>query len=236
MRNLQRTNDFFNAFWKATKSWDQRRQFIAQSIRTNVIERHRPRNDNQEGRRQFSYKYYLDIDGISNVVCKTMFLRTIGISEKVVRGALTKKNHSIVLEPEQQHESKKKLSAEIKKLVMDHINTFTVVESHYTRARSDKKYLHPSLNIETMYNLYVNWCDENNTPKRNIVKSSMYRYIFCNEFNLSFKEPKLDTCDTCHNIACRLKCEKDEDTVQKNNKGKRTSFKPSGFTLQIKKN
>nr|CAH7733182.1 unnamed protein product [Callosobruchus chinensis] len=45
-----------------------------------------------------------------------------------------------------------------------------------------------------MYELYVEWCNENEKVP---VKESYYRFIFCTEFNLKFHKPHSDTCNTC---------------------------------------
>ena len=46
-----------------------------------------------------------------------------------------------------------------------------------------------------MYELYVVDCEKNDK-----VKESMYRSIFCNEFNLHFHVPKKDRCDFCEEV------------------------------------
>ena len=52
------------------------------------------------------------------------------------------------------HESHHRVSEEQKRGVLEHINSFPVVESHYCRAKTNKKYLGAGLNIEKMYGLY----------------------------------------------------------------------------------
>lgn len=48
-----------------------------------------------------------------------------------------------------------------------------------------------------MHNLYLDLCEKENKPGIHIVKHCSYRSIFVNEFNLSFRQPRSDTCNTC---------------------------------------
>lgn len=59
-----------------------------------------------------------------------------------------------------------------------------------------RKYLNGDLSIALMYRLYVTHCSENGqTP----IKESYCRKVFVEEFNLTFKKPKNDTCGKCDN-------------------------------------
>ena len=49
---------------------------------------------------------------------------------------------------------------ERQKNVMDHIQLFKVVESHYVRKESKYQYLPDTLNISEMHRMYTEWCDE----------------------------------------------------------------------------
>ena len=80
---------------------------------------------------------------------------------------------------------------------MSHINSFPTFESNYSRQRSDRKYLNPGLNLNILYKLYVESCKNEGTQEQDIAKLSYYRHLFNTEFNLSFKMPYHDTCDTC---------------------------------------
>lgn len=98
------------------------------------------------------------------------------------------------------HIPKNKLPETIKSGIRSHIQSFAVYESHYTRNRTKKQYLGSELNIEKMYNLYKKQCEENGLEKKDIAKPWIYRNIFKTEFNLGFKMPSNDTCDTCDNL------------------------------------
>ena len=42
--------------------------------------------------------------------------------------------------------------------VQDHISSFAVIDSHYCRANSLKRYLDPSLSVSKMYKMYTEAC------------------------------------------------------------------------------
>lgn len=90
--------------------------------------------------------------------------------------------------------TKDRISCTLKDFARKHIETFPKMESHYCRSKTNKEYLDPELNMNRMYDLYVDSCKE---EKVQPVKLSMYRAIFNNEYNLDFLAPKSDRCDLC---------------------------------------
>lgn len=79
--------------------------------------------------------------------------------------------------------------------VKAHIESFPVVESHYTRQSSKRLYLDSNLNIQKMYNLFMEKCNENQSIGVSMIT---YRRIFGTEYNMSFFKPKKDQCSTCN--------------------------------------
>lgn len=96
-----------------------------------------------------------------------------------------------------------------KVIIREHINSFPAIESHYCRARTNKKYLESNLNIPKMYDLYVSQEEKND---KRPVKASYYRYIFCTEFNIDFHVPKSDRCGTCEVYKNMEKENKEQET------------------------
>lgn len=86
---------------------------------------------------------------------------------------------------------------------------FPSVESHYSRAHSEKTYLNPDLSISQMYRLYVSYCKDLEIVAHN---EAMYRKIFVEEFNMSFKKPNNDTCQQCDKYDMIIKSTTDEET------------------------
>lgn len=78
-------------------------------------------------------------------------------------------------------------------------------ESHYGREKTQHKYLGPELNKEKMYDLYLQFCKDNNIHEELIAKKWKYFDVFDKQFKLSFKPPEVDTCDNCDSFQARLK-------------------------------
>lgn len=88
-----------------------------------------------------------------------------------------------------------KKSPLVHQFVHDHIASFPALDSHYARARTNKKYLEATLNVSKMYSLYVEFCKQKEIEP---VLESYYRHVFDTEFNLAFHKPKKDYCTFCH--------------------------------------
>ncbi|KAK7475710.1 hypothetical protein BaRGS_00033032 [Batillaria attramentaria] len=76
----------------------------------------------------------------------------------------------------------------------EHIASFPVVESHYTRKDTQRLYLSSELTLSKMYELYLEQCQQENQQP---VSNRKYREIFTHNFNYSFHQPKKDQCVTC---------------------------------------
>ncbi|XP_069362188.1 uncharacterized protein [Maniola hyperantus] len=160
-------------------------------------------------RRQWTRKYFFTNQSETRTeVCQTMFLNTLSLSLKKVRVIVEKKRNSEVgilsVDQRGRHQKQKRISEASKMEVKEHIKMFPAYESHYSRSHTQKKYLNGDLSIALMYRLYVTHCNENGqTP----VKESYYRKVFVEEFNLTFKKPKNDTCGKCDKFKLQLEVE-----------------------------
>ena len=92
--------------------------------------------------------------------------------------------------------------------IIEHIQSFPTVESHYVRKSSNYEYLPDGLNLAKIYRLYLNWCsDRNKHPE----SKGLYYRVFTSRFNLKFNKLKKDACDNCtsyHNTPEESKTEK----------------------------
>ena len=70
--------------------------------------------------------------------------------------------------------------------IVNHINTFDVVESHYRRKDCSFEFLPDGLNKSRMYRLYIDWCNENGKTPQN---QWLYFSIFDTQLNLKFNRP-----------------------------------------------
>ncbi|XP_015109285.1 uncharacterized protein LOC107036065 [Diachasma alloeum] len=178
-------------FWK-TCNWDQRKQYVALSVKESPKHRTRARGkDRTETRRHVTFTYSLLVNGECITVCKPMFLSTFSVSEKFVRHAMEKKRISPggIIGPDQRgrHTPKTKKSEDVRNRVREHIQSFPTFKSENPRER--KRYLEAHLNIAAMHKLYVQKCEAEGVPQSDIVKESYYREMFRSEFNYGFKAP-----------------------------------------------
>ncbi|KAB0803071.1 hypothetical protein PPYR_00041 [Photinus pyralis] len=89
----------------------------------------------------------------------------------------------------------------MKEEIINHIKGFPVIDSHYCRQTTKRKYLEPNLSVSKMYDLYVKRCNETtSTPG----KLSYYRNIFTTEFNYGFHIPKKDRCLKCETYKIKM--------------------------------
>ena len=74
-----------------------------------------------------------------------------------------------------------------KRLVIDHIQQFLTVESHYVRRDANWQYL-PEVTIKEMHRMYKKWCTERGYEKQE--NYEFYQRTFKTWFNLSFTNQK----------------------------------------------
>ncbi|KAB0803299.1 hypothetical protein PPYR_00269 [Photinus pyralis] len=192
----EKQESIFKDFWELgshTRQWD----FVSHCVKQ-VNKKQVTVAQNSQSRRKFSREYYFKIENQEKRVCKTMFLHTLGISERWVSTALSKVKDSGAVEEDNRgkHQSRpNKINEDVKEIVREHIKLFPVVPSHYTRKNTQKLYLEDGLNIQRMYRLYLEFAKTMDVT--NVASSRQYRDIFNGEFNLSFFKPKKDQCDLC---------------------------------------
>lgn len=143
-------------------------------------------------------------------MCKQMFLSTLDISDKKVRRLAEKKVEGGGIASDDQrcyNTSRNPISAEHIEYIKSHINSFPAYSSHYGREKSSKKYLSSDLNVAKMHGLYAKKCIDDQLACKAVHYNS-YRLIF-KTLNLSFRKPKIDTCDTCDKLKVELQAASD---------------------------
>lgn len=198
--NEQQRNIIFRSFWDL-KDVNRQRDYISKYVECNRKARTRKRktmidneqqneHDDSNSRKTFTFTYFLQSETTKCQVCKVFFLNTLGISAQTVRTVFNKTNSAGNIAKDQRGKACKNsmLDESVKKSVRDHINMFEIVDSHYCRAKTERKYLPPTLNISKMFMMYEEYCVENNIARK--ATESMYRQIFTTEFNISFFYPR----------------------------------------------
>ncbi|KAL9701092.1 hypothetical protein quinque_004533 [Culex quinquefasciatus] len=165
-------------------------------------------------RRLFTRQYYLPSNGGRAKVCKLMFEATFDIGDKKSRIIADKKLAGLGIAADDLRKNNtchKKIPEEHINFIKTHINSFPAYKSHYSSAKTEKLYLSCDLNIAKMYNLYIQKCKKQGLDA---VHYNSYRLIF-KQFKLSFRKPKMDTCNTCDKLAIRLKLAASETEAAK---------------------
>ena len=205
--------EIFHSFWKLADI-DKQRQFILQYTEKKQKKKTKL---GQTNRRKSSISWFLPnpnyqshCDNIKVKVCKTLFLNTLGISDKMVTTVYKKINNIGMCMDDSRGKfpNRPNETSEIQKMyARKHINSFETVESHYCRKDSAKSYLPHDLNISKMYRLYLKYCADQNAPS---VSHYIYNQIFNTEFNLAFHTPLKDQCDLCISFANASEAEKEK--------------------------
>lgn len=183
---------FYKMDFKAKKN------FILSCIQVQAVKTRRLQKISNKKNRSYSKKCYFQKNNEKIQVCQKFFMATLCISVDVISDALNKVD-SLGLYTADDKRGKKSPPNKTKKedvqFVKDHIESFPVMESHYCRKDSKKKYLYPDVKSTVkMYSLYKALCTE--THKKP-VSESKYREIFNQEYNFSFFNPKKDLCNLC---------------------------------------
>nr|CAI5856593.1 unnamed protein product [Callosobruchus analis] len=115
-----------------------------------------------------TFTYTVTINNTNIPLCKKAFCTLYQIGKKKVEYL-----QQSIKEDGENNNRPHKITDDVKQYIIEHIKLFPASESHYSRNKNpNKKYLSPMLNISKIK-------------------------IFSTEFNLSFGEPRSDTCSSC---------------------------------------
>lgn len=199
----------FETFWKLG-SFSCQNIFLCGLIKQMSPKLRRPK-DGSRLQKSTSNQFYIQVDGSSVKVCKRYFLQTFQISD----GRMTRAIKKLKIGDQPGSDKRgsgipvNKISDERINVVRKHISSFPSYQSHYTRAENpNRKYLAPDLNVRLMYNLYREYCKEENILP---VEEPIYRRSFNNDFNLHFHVPRKDTCLKCDMHKMKMSTLEDEN-------------------------
>lgn len=88
-------------------------------------------------------------------VCKQFFKSTLNISDGFITTWAKKQAKQCVTDNRGLHGKQRKVDEATTALIKGHIESFPAIESHYTRAKSQRKYLSANLNIQKMFELFI---------------------------------------------------------------------------------
>lgn len=196
--------------------------FLAGLITVNNIVRRRPIT-NEKPNRSFACVYKVRIDGTNEIiVCKNAFCSLFGVGKAVVErlSSNIKQNNPSPKDLRGKHANRpSKISDQILFQIKTHIQSFPRLISHYSRHdNNEKRFLSPELSISKMYKLYLEKHEQdileklkNGEKVKPIVKYEFFSDYFNKKFNLSFGNPKSDTCQTCDRLQNLINAEIDQE-------------------------
>ena len=158
-------------------------------------------SSSSESHREISCVYTVSVSGEQMRVCKKAFQNLHVISEAKVSHITQQLKLGVIVPVRsmrgKHHNRPNKISDNQRQRVHDHIKSFPAEMSHYSRAKnSNRMYLSSTLSVNVMYKDYANRFIGNEKP----VSGTMYRSIFCSDFNLGFGSPRSDTCGRCETL------------------------------------
>ncbi|XP_068083448.1 uncharacterized protein [Anabrus simplex] len=175
---------------------------------------------NEISRRNNTVRYSVIKDGRSTDVCKVAFLSIHGLQHNRgrVENIQSKMRTGATTPPDDRRGKHKNrphaYSEEDVQLVKKHIEGIPKYKSHYSRKdNGDKFYVSMEYSIHSCYNHYKDeYCPD---IKANPVSFDKYHRIFIEDFNISFKLPKSDTCPTCDSHEIELMAARNDNNMEK---------------------
>jgi hypothetical protein len=187
----------FDEYYSMTSA-QQQRDFLVSCV--SVVDKKRVYSVAEESRRKITKNYFLPVNGIKTKVCLQFLLKTLDISEKVIRYNF--ENKTIINTAKKEGRGKRpppnKTPTEISKEVEAFIESIPAVPSHYCRADSTRTYFPADMkNVASLYRLYKKKCDDD---KNVSVSEKVFKNIFKSKFNIGFHVPKKDKCVICESF------------------------------------
>lgn len=146
--------------------------------------------------------------GVNLTVCRNTFLNVLQITMHRVIGVFKRFKMGANLVPVETRggDHKQKKYGPKRQSVIDFISSFKANESHYGRNNSTKVYLPSELNVKKMWRMYLLGHNEDMH-----VTLSLFRRVFCTNFNISFATPAVDECSTCLSLQHKISIEQNDE-------------------------
>lgn len=198
--DVLRQQEIFDNYY-GSSNWSNKTIFIRSNVCRSTVKH--PKSDTNPilpmKSRLYNTEYSLtDGKGKRHKVCRLFFMNLLQIKTGRIRTALCSAlNNPNAIDGRGKAPSKNKTASRDLEHLKEFIEKFPRYESHYCRARTNRKYLAPNLNIAKMYREYELLC---NFQKRKCLSESVFRRTFNYDFNLAFKRRKTDTCKMCDEL------------------------------------
>ena len=90
----------------------------------------------------------------------------------------------------------------------NHLLSIPTYESHYSRKKSQRKYLPSHVTLRALYEEYLNAVPGQHVSRR------IYENIF-HDLKLTIKKPKEDTCQTCDRLQLKIENSEGDDKIER---------------------
>lgn len=182
----------FDVFWNLGET-HQQRSFIM-SCMTDIKPRYK--YTNAEHPRKCNQAFHFLVDGKSIRVCKMFFMRTLDISDRVIRTVKSKIDaHGVLVNDLRgKHSNHAKVDETIISDMKKFIEAIPRIESHYTRQTSTREYIDGGKTISDIFRDFQETQNKNNRPSG---KYCTFYKVFTQDYNISFFQPRKDQCDLC---------------------------------------
>ncbi len=187
-------------------SFERQIDFLLAHLRAEKPKREQIRSKSGERKRnrELTVKYILqkktedeELVAEDVQVCKEFFMGTLAIRHSIIETALRKSSSSGHCEEDDgrgQTAAHNKLSEDALKKIRKHIESFPVMESHYCRRDTRRKYFAADLSISKLYSLYK---EQQEAAGSRVACLTSYKTIFGSEYNIGFYHPRKDQCQVC---------------------------------------
>ena len=187
-------------FW-SIGNFNEQNYYISQHVKPVPVKRRYGGGKHSVPRQNFEYSVkYLNE---TFKICRVAFMHIHDISNGRLQGQMHRMRLSETgtspADKRGRHgtEPKMKITGIRLARVHEHIQSLPTTASHYTRAKSPhRQYLEDIASVKDLYDMYKVWLSENEYEEEP-VKLEYYRKVFAQEYNISFRPPKKDTCSTC---------------------------------------
>ncbi|XP_060810035.1 uncharacterized protein LOC132904130 [Amyelois transitella] len=179
------------------KYWDLRDINIQRAyIKSCMVEiKPKYKYSKNENPRKSNYAFYLNRSNTKERVCKTFFINTFDITDRMIRTVKEKcDEHNFLSEDKRgKHGNHRKIDSTLVRDIKSFIASIPRVESHYTRATSSCEYISPGRTLTEIYQDFVELQQKNG---RSSGKFCNFYDIF-KDTGIKIHQPKKDLCDLC---------------------------------------
>ena len=168
-------------FYWNIESYEEKNAHIAKLVTKEPTKRMTVNKDysKKTRNRENNVLYLLPKDDTHIKVCKEMFEKTMGITQKKVKVVLEKKDAMNWSHGAKNKSASNATSGEVIKEIEKHIEKFPTIRSHYRRQYSNKRYFEQDLTVAKMFKAF-----EKENPGTKI-KLSTYKKVY-NRYNIGW--------------------------------------------------